>query len=197
AVSMPIRDQRRPFRVDVELHCAYGAGALQDSGQGGDGLVVRGGVDDVAAPVDSDSGAPDADGVAECVPPLCAVVEGRAEAAVVDDHGEALPRPGDRLSWRWTPVPANDVDPTVLVGDERGEALLERLVYVSVQCVAVEAVAVDEAAVEGREQSPAFARRNLHRPAERRVGRRVSDGGGPGRGAQGGVPGGGQHELGA
>src|SRR5262249_13424596 len=54
--------------------------------------------------------------------------------------------------------------------------LLERFVHMSVQGVAVEAAAVDETAVEGREQSPALTRGNLHRPAQRRVRGLVSAG---------------------
>src|SRR5690349_507139 len=93
---------------------------------------------------------------------------------MVDDERQALPCPRDCGPGSRTAVPADDVDASVLVGDEGGEALLERLVHVPVESVAVEAVPVDEAAVEGREQAPALAPRNLHRPAQRRARRLVT-----------------------
>src|SRR5262245_5114997 len=64
AMVMPVRVESRPVRVDVELHRTDCSGPLQDSREGDHGLVVGGGVDQVAAPVERNTGAPDADGVA-------------------------------------------------------------------------------------------------------------------------------------
>src|SRR5205085_5372816 len=67
---MGVRDETGPFRVDVELHRAHGASALEDLRQRNDGLTVGGGVHDVAAGVDPDTGPPDAHGATERVSPL-------------------------------------------------------------------------------------------------------------------------------
>ena len=72
---VPVGDQRGPFGVDVELHRADRTGALEDPGQRGYRLVVGGRIDEVAATVDTDAGAPDADSVPEREAPLRAVVQ--------------------------------------------------------------------------------------------------------------------------
>lgn len=74
-VMVGIGDQGVPFRVDVELHRAHRTGAFEDLRQGDHRLAVSGGVDQVAATVDADARAPDADRVAERVAPLRAVDE--------------------------------------------------------------------------------------------------------------------------
>ena len=87
-----------------------------------------------------------------------AVVEDGVGPAVVDDQRQVLPRetailrPGSA-----PPCQDDDVDAAVLVGDDRPLAGLERLVQLPVDEEAALAVAVDEAAVEGREQPPALA----------------------------------------
>ena len=77
--------------------------------------------------------------------------------------------PADRAA-----VPRLHVDAAVAVGDEGREARLERLVRPPVDRRSVAAVAVDEAAVERREQAPALAVGHRHRPAHRRVRRLVA-----------------------
>ena len=101
AAVVGVGDQGRPLRVDVELHRAHGAGPLQDLRERDHRLVVRRRVDQVAVAVDPDARAPDAHRVSEREPPLRAVVQGRVQAAVVDDQRQALAgerdlRPGDR-----------------------------------------------------------------------------------------------------
>ena len=170
---MRVRDQRRPLRVDVELHRANGARPLQDPGERGHRLIVRGRVDQVAAAVDPGAGAPHADRVAERVAPLRAVVQIRVEATVVDDQRQALPRERDPALRHRAPGPGLHVDAAVAVGDERREAVLQRLVHQPADRRPVLAVAVDEAAVERREQTPALVVRHRHRSAHRRVRRLV------------------------
>src|SRR5579884_107441 len=52
AVAVRVRDQRRPFGVDVELHRTHRARPLEDLRERRDGLVIGGRVDQVAAAVD-------------------------------------------------------------------------------------------------------------------------------------------------
>src|SRR5581483_9369921 len=56
ATLMGIRDQRWPLRVDIELHCANRARALQDLGEGRHRLIIGCDVDEVAAAVDARPG---------------------------------------------------------------------------------------------------------------------------------------------
>src|SRR5581483_5150697 len=144
-------------------HRAHRSGALQDARERDDRLCVGRRVDQVSVAVDPGARAPDADGVAERVPPLGAVVQRPAEAAAVDDQRQALTRERDLRTGYLTAVPGPDVDSSVAVRDHGREAVLQRLVHRPPDRRAVVTVVVDEAAVERREQAPALAERNLHR----------------------------------
>ena len=102
---------------------------------------------------------------------------------MVDDQRQALPREGDLRPRYGAAGPGLDVDPAVAVGDHRREPVLQRLVFLAADRRPVVPVAVDEAAVEGREQAPALSVGHRHRPAHRRVRRlvaaRVEGRGGP------------------
>jgi hypothetical protein len=56
---MVVGDQGVPFRVDVEFHCLYRAGVLEDLRKGDHCLVVGGDEDQVAVTVDAQTGTPD------------------------------------------------------------------------------------------------------------------------------------------
>ena len=108
--------------------------------------------------------------------PLRAVVQGRVEPSVPDDRGQALPGEGNVRAGVRSAAPDLDVDAAVAVADQGGEAVLERLVGEAVDRRAVVPVDIGEAAVEGREQPPALAEGNRHRPAHGRVGGLVAAG---------------------
>ena len=131
-VVVAVGDQGRPLGVDVELHRADRAGALEDLRQRGHGLVVGGGVDQVAVTVDADTGSPDADGVPERVPPLRAVVQRRVELSVLDDQRQALAGEGDLRPGVRPTASRTDVDAAVAVADQRRQTVLERLVGAAV-----------------------------------------------------------------
>src|SRR6202044_1431189 len=125
-------------------------------------------VDEVAATVDADSGAPDAGQAAERVPPLRAVrvvVQLRVQLPVPDDRGQALAGPRDVRPYVRAAAPVHDRDAAVAVADERGVAFLGGPFRPALAGRAVGAVGVGEAAVEGREQPPALIVRDHHRPA--------------------------------
>ena len=71
-------------------------------------------------------------------------------------------------------VPGLDVDAAVVVADEGRKTVLEWLVRAAVDGRAVLAVYVGEAGIEGRQEPPALAVRNRHRPSNRRVRRLVA-----------------------
>ena len=71
-------------------------------------------------------------------------------------------------------MPGPHVDTTVAVRDQGRKTVFQRLVLHSVDRRSVVAVTKDEAAVEGGEQPPALAVRNLHRAADRCVRRLVA-----------------------
>src|SRR6202042_3959738 len=175
--AVGVGDQGVPFRVDVELHRPHRTEVLEDLRQGDHRLAVGGDVDEVAATVDTDAGAPDAGDAAEGVPPLRAVrvvVQLRVELPVPDDWSQALAGPGDARPWVRAAAPLHDRYATVAIANERGVAVRQRLRRAAVVGRAITAVGVGEAAVEGREQARALIVRDHHRPAYGGVGRLVS-----------------------
>ena len=93
---------------------------------------------------------------------------------MIDDQRQALPRPSDVAASYRPSIPGLHIDASVAVGDHRGQTLLERLVHATIDRRPVLAVAIDEAAVERREQPPPLVLRNRDRSAHRRVRRFVA-----------------------
>ena len=92
---------------------------------------------------------------------------------MVDDQRQALPRERDPTPRHRAAGPALHVDAAVAVGDERRKAVLQRLVPHPIDRRPILAVAVDEAAVERRKQTPPLVVGHRHRPTHRRVRRLV------------------------
>ncbi len=107
----------------VELHGPNRAGPLEDPRQCDHCLVVGGGVDEVAATVDANAGAPDADRVPHRVAPLRAVVQSRVQSSVIDDQRQALPGEGDPGPGVRAAGPRLDVDAAVTVADQGRQAI--------------------------------------------------------------------------
>lgn len=72
-LGVAVGNEGVPFGVDIELHSPHRADVLEDLGQGGYRLVVGCYVEEITASIDADAGAPNAYGVAKCVPPLWAI----------------------------------------------------------------------------------------------------------------------------
>src|SRR5919197_6150127 len=85
---------------------------------------------------------PDADGVAEREAPLRAVVQRGVEASVPDDREQALAGPCDVRPRVRAPAPLHDRDAAVAIADDRGVAVLERLVHAAVVSRAVPSIRV-------------------------------------------------------
>ncbi len=113
------RRERCPPGVDVELHRAHAAGPPQQLRERFDVEPRSGDVDEIAVRVDSDSGAPHVDLVADgsAPEPVVRVGEPGNQRAVVDDQVEVLTYCRDRTRHRVVATPHADVD--AAVGSQR------------------------------------------------------------------------------
>ena len=166
SAAVPIGDERRPLGVDVELDRAPRADADQEVRKRRRRLSVRCDVEQIPLRVDPEGTPPDGGAAPESQAPGGDVVDVRGGTAAVDEQRQVLP--GElEVPAGARPVPGDDVDASVRVGDDRAHAVEERLVGDAVHEEASGAGVCLEPAVERREQPPPLPRRNLSEPARR------------------------------